>query len=64
MNNGKKIFLKDTLSGLELTKLLCLVQNKIPKFKFGSTLHNTQDADIVKQLEQVKSYYNELLNNA
>ena len=64
MNNGKKIFLKDTHSGLELTKLLCLVQNKIPKFKFVSTLHNTQDADIVKQLEQVKSYYNELLNNA
>lgn len=64
MNNGKKIFLKDTHSGLELTKLLCLVQNKIPNFKFVSTLHNSQDADIVKQLEQVKSYYNELLNNA
>lgn len=64
LNNGKTLLLKDTHSGLKLTKLLCLVQNKIPNFKFVSTLHNTQDADIVKQLEQVKSYYNELLNNA
>ena len=62
MNNGKKIFLKDTHSGLELTKLLCLVQNKIPKFKFGSKIHLLQDFDVISKLEQFKSYYDKLLN--
>ena len=64
LNNGKTLLLRDTHSGLELTKLLCLVQNNIPNFKFVSTIHNSKDVVIVRNLEQVKDFYNKLLNNA
>ena len=62
LKNGKEFTLKDNHTGLGITKLLCYVYKEIPKFKFVSSIHNRQDVDIIKQIEQVNNYYNQLLN--
>lgn len=62
LKNGKEYILKDNHSGLGILELLCSVYKIIPKFKFVSSIHNQQDVDITRELEQVKDYYNQLLN--
>ena len=63
LKNGNRFLLRDNHSGLKITKLLCFVHKEIPNFKFISTIPKKYYTDVLRELEQVRIYYNKLLNN-